>query len=75
MYYFRTSHRLAAHLYPVPLHTKFITISLSGLCRIRYCIFPGKTPALTVQWVANPLCTYTLYSVLYNFFTRVLRLE
>jgi hypothetical protein len=28
----------------------------------------GKTPVfvLTVQWVANPLCTYTLYCVLYS---------
>jgi hypothetical protein len=27
-----------------------------------------KTPAfvLTVQWVANPLCTFTLYCVLYS---------
>jgi hypothetical protein len=27
-----------------------------------------KTPVcmLTVQWIANPLCTYTLYCVLYS---------
>jgi hypothetical protein len=40
-------------------------INLSGLCRIRYRVFPVKTPAfvLTVQWVTNPLCIYTLYCV------------
>jgi hypothetical protein len=61
MNYFRTSHRLAEHLYSVPLRTNFITINLSSSCRIRYRIFPVKTPAflLTVQWVANPICTYT----------------
>jgi hypothetical protein len=76
MYYFRTSRRLAEHLYPVLLHTNFITIKLSGLCCIRYRVFPLKTPAfiLTVQWVASPLCTYTLYCVPYKF-TRVLRFQ
>jgi hypothetical protein len=49
MYYFRTSHRLAAHLYPVPLCTNSITIYLSGVCRIRYRVFPVKTPTFTVQ--------------------------
>jgi hypothetical protein len=66
MYYFRTSHRLAEHLYPVPLRTHSITIYVSDLCRIRYRVFPLNTPAFTVQWVANPLCNYTLYSVPYN---------
>jgi hypothetical protein len=61
MYYFRTSYRLAEHLYSVPLRTNFIKINLSGSCRIRYRVFLVKTPASirTVQWVANPLCTYT----------------
>jgi hypothetical protein len=61
IYYVRTSSRLAENLYPVPLRTNFITINLSGSCRIRYRFFPVKTPAflLTVQWVANPLCNYT----------------
>jgi hypothetical protein len=61
MYYVRTSYRLAENLYSVPIRTNFITINLSGSCRIRYRVFPVKMPALllTVQWVANPLCTYT----------------
>jgi hypothetical protein len=77
MYYFRTSCRLAEQLYPLPLRTKFITINLSGLCCIWYRVFPVKTPAfiLTVQWVANPLCTNTLYCVPYNLFTSVLRFQ
>jgi hypothetical protein len=45
MYYYRTSHRLAAHLYPVLLRTNSITIYVSVLCRIRYRFFPTKTPA------------------------------
>jgi hypothetical protein len=66
MYYFRTSHRQDAHIYPVPLRTNSITIYVSDLCHIRYRVFPTKTPAFNVQWVANPLCTYALYSVPYN---------
>jgi hypothetical protein len=56
------------HLYPVTLRTRFITINLSSSCSIQYRVFPVKAPAfkLTVQWVANPLCTYILYSVSYN---------
>jgi hypothetical protein len=49
MYYFRTSHRPDVHLYPVPLSTDSITINLSGLCHIRYRVFPVNTPACTVQ--------------------------
>jgi hypothetical protein len=62
MNYFRTSHRLAEHLYPVPLRAEFITINLSCSCRIRYRVFPVKMPAfrLTVNWFVNPFCTYTL---------------
>jgi hypothetical protein len=61
MYYVRTSYRLAEHIYSVPLRTNFITINLYGSCLICYRVFPIKTPAflLTVQWVANPVCTYT----------------
>jgi hypothetical protein len=68
MYYVRTSYRLAEHLYSVPLRANFIMINLSGSCRIWYRVFPVKTPAfmLTVQWVANPLCTYmvTVYRII-----------
>jgi hypothetical protein len=62
MNYFRTLHQL------VLLRTELTTINLSGSCCIRYRVFPVKTPAfiLTVQWVANPLCNYTLYCVPYN---------
>jgi hypothetical protein len=68
MYYFRISRRLAEHLYPVPLRTKFITINLSSLCRIRYRVFPVKTPVIirNVKWVVNPFCTHILYCVPYN---------
>jgi hypothetical protein len=54
--------------YTVRCRTGFITSNLSGSCRIRYRVFPVKTPAfvLTVQWIANPLCTYTLYCVQYS---------
>jgi hypothetical protein len=54
--------------YTVRCRTGFATNNLSGSCRIRYRAFPVKTPAfmLTVQWVANPLCTYMLYCVPYN---------
>jgi hypothetical protein len=45
IYYFRTSHRLAAHIYPVPLRTNSITIYVYDLCRIWYHVFPTKTPA------------------------------
>jgi hypothetical protein len=58
--------KIIINIYPVPLRTKFITINLSGSCRIRYRVFPVKTPAFTVQWVVNPFCTYTLYCVPYN---------
>jgi hypothetical protein len=48
--------------YTVRWRTGNITINLSGSCRIQYRVFPVKTPAcvFTVQWVANPLCTYML---------------
>jgi hypothetical protein len=54
--------------YAVRCRTVFITINLSGSCRILYRVFPVKTPAcvLTVQWVVKPLCTYTLYCVPYS---------
>jgi hypothetical protein len=54
--------------YTVRRRTGIITINLSGSCHIRYHVFPVKMPAfvLTVQWVANPLCTYTLYCVPYS---------
>jgi hypothetical protein len=63
-----------SELYTVRCRTVFVTNALSGLCHIRYRIFPVKTPAfvLTVQWVANLLCTYMLYCVPYNLFTRIL---
>jgi hypothetical protein len=32
------------HLYTLPIHTYFIIHCLSGRCRIRYHIFPTKTP-------------------------------
>jgi hypothetical protein len=32
------------HLYTLPLHTYFIMHCLSGRCRIRYRVFPTKTP-------------------------------
>jgi hypothetical protein len=51
MYYVRTSHRLAVHLYPVPLRTNSITIYVSDLCRIWYRAFPIKMLAFTVEWV------------------------
>jgi hypothetical protein len=59
--YVRTYYRLAERIYSVQLRSIFITINLSGSCHIRYRVFPVTTPAfiLTVQWVANPLCTYT----------------
>jgi hypothetical protein len=54
--------------YTVQCRNGIITINLSGSCRIRYRIFPVKTPAfvLTVQWVVNPLCAYMLYCVPYS---------
>jgi hypothetical protein len=66
-----------SELYTVRCCTVLATNALSGLFHIRYRVFPVKTPAfvLSVQWVANPLCTYTLYCVLYNLFTRVLRFQ
>jgi hypothetical protein len=66
-----------SELYTVRCRTAFTMNALSGSCHIRYCVFPAKTPAfvLTVQWVANPLCMYTLYCVPYNLFTCVLRFQ
>jgi hypothetical protein len=66
-----------SELYTVRCRTVFVTNALSGSCHIRYRFFPVKTPAfvLTVQWVAKPLCTYTLYCVPYNLFTHVLRFQ
>jgi hypothetical protein len=63
-----------SELYTVRCRTVFVTNALSGSCHIRYRVFPVKTPVfvLTVQWVADPLCTYTVYCVPYNLFTRVL---
>jgi hypothetical protein len=54
--------------YTVRCRTGIITIHLSGSCRIRYRVFPVKTPAfvITIQWVVNPLCTYTAYCVPYS---------
>jgi hypothetical protein len=59
---------LSIFCYTVRCRTGFITNNLSGSCHIRYRVFPVKTPAfvLTVQWVVNPLCTYTLYCVPYS---------
>jgi hypothetical protein len=45
----RTSYRLAAHLYTLPIRTYFIMHCLSGRCHIWYRIFPTKTPAFIVQ--------------------------
>jgi hypothetical protein len=56
-----------SELYTVRYRPVLATNVLSGSCHIRYRVFPVKTPAFvrTVQWVANPLCTYTLYCVPY----------
>jgi hypothetical protein len=59
---------LSIFCYTVRCRNGIFTINLSGSCRIQYRVFPVKTPAflLTVQWVANPLCSYTLYCVTYS---------
>jgi hypothetical protein len=56
------SAQLDDHRYPVLHRTEFTKTNLSGSRHIRYRVFPVKTPAfmITVQWVTNPLYTYTL---------------
>jgi hypothetical protein len=64
-----------SELFAVRYRTAFTMNALSGLCHIRYCVFPGKTPAfvLTAQRVANPALYLYVYCVPYNLFTSVLR--
>jgi hypothetical protein len=73
----RTLRSPVSELFTVRCRTVFTTNAMSGLCHIRYRVFPGKTPAFvaTLQWVANPALNLYIYRVPYNLFTRVLRFQ